>query len=75
MSKIVEADAGIAYMCVTPLYCLSTGDVVRKSALTGVTFLHFARFSIVFRVPKRFLSRSNAYSCHPGLSILAGCER
>ena len=51
-----------AHICVTRLKRSSSGEVVRKSALTGVTFVHFALASMVCKVLKRFLSRSKAKS-------------
>lgn len=49
-------------MCVTLLYFGSLGDVVRKSELTASTLLQCALESIVFRVPNRLRSLSNANS-------------
>lgn len=49
-------------MWVALLYIGSSGDMVRKSALMGSTFLHLALVSIIFNVEKRLLSRSNANS-------------
>ena len=53
------------YMWVTAANFSSSGEVVRKSALTGSMFWHRARASMVFRVANRFLSRSNAKSWVP----------
>ena len=50
-------------MCVTLLYFSSSGEMVRKSAFTGSVFVQCALASMVCSVLKRFLSRSNAYSC------------
>lgn len=52
-----------AHICVTALYLGSSGEAVRKSALTASTFLHLARDSMVCKVAYRFRSRSNANSC------------
>lgn len=60
--QAVRGDWRRAYMCVTAAYRTSSGGTVRKSALTGSTFLQRALDSIVRSVAKRLRSRSKAKS-------------
>jgi hypothetical protein len=58
----VECAQFDSHICVTRSYFVSIGSTLRKSKFKGSTFLHPALESIVVRVEKRFLSRSNAYN-------------
>ena len=60
MTRYDEGVIQMTYMCVTPSYFLSFGEIVRKSEFTASTFSQRAVASIPFNTENRFLSRSNA---------------